>query len=473
FNPEKTVWEDFELRDGSAGNLERWAAGNTEVAGIVQEGARQGFQMLPAIYASATPKGRVDIDAFDRLTGILTSAITKAQHLDGVLLALHGAMYTAEFPHADEEIVRRVRKAIGPHMPLVVTHDFHANVSPEIVALTSVLLTYQQCPHLDTKARGERAASIMGRMLRGEIRPRQAVVNPPVLWNIVFHNTYEEPLKSITQASIELERRPGILAASVACGYQYNDVPYMGPSVIVATNDDADLARREAQRLADMMLDRRDRIRLDLPDAATAVRDAIASETHPVALFEAADNIGGGAPGDQTFILEELLKQGAQGWVVTIYDPAAVAAAKSAGIDGKFEQAVGGWSPGSPSKPVSIRGAVRSLHAGRFIEPEIRHGGQRYWNMGHAAVIEAEGSTPDNLNLLVVTAERSSPNSLHELISCGIYPERQKILVAKGTIAPRAAYEPVASRIVLVNTPGTTAVDPRQFVFHNVRDGIL
>ncbi|MDQ6665780.1 MAG: MlrC C-terminal domain-containing protein, partial [Acidobacteriota bacterium] len=99
--------------------------------------------------------------------------------------------------------------------------------------------------------------------------------------------------------------------------------------------------------------------------------------------------------------------------------------------------------------------------------------GQRYWNMGHAAVIELEGSTPDNLNLLIVTAERSSPNSLHELISCGIYPERQKILVAKGTIAPRAAYEPVASKIVLVNTPGTTAVDPRQFVFHNVRDGIL
>ncbi|MDQ2899481.1 MAG: M81 family metallopeptidase, partial [Acidobacteriota bacterium] len=371
FNPEKTVWEDFEFRGGAVGNLARWAAGNTEVAGIVREGARQGFDMLPAIYASATPKGAVEIGAFDRLTGILTTAVANAPRLDGVLLALHGAMYTDEFPHADEEIVRRVRMAIGPDMPLVVTHDFHANISPEIVAMTSALLTYQQCPHLDTKERGERAASIMGRMLRGEIRPRQAIVNPPILWNIVFHNTYAEPLKSITQASVELERRPGILAASVACGYQYNDVPYMGPSVIVVTDNDADLARREARRLADMMLDRRDQIRLDLPDAATAVRDAIASDKHPIALFEAADNIGGGAPGDQTFILEELLKQNAQGWVVVIYDPAAVAAAKSAGIDGKFERPVGGWSTGSPSKPVSIRGAVRSLHCGRFIEPEV------------------------------------------------------------------------------------------------------
>jgi microcystin degradation protein MlrC len=84
-------------------------------------------------------------------------------------------------------------------------------------------------------------------------------------------------------------------------------------------------------------------------------------------------------------------------------------------------------------------------------------------------VIEIDGSTPDELTLLVVTEERSSPNSLHQLISCGIYPERQKILVAKGTIAPRAAYDPVAARIILVDTPGITAVNPTRFRFERAR----
>ena len=80
------------------------------------------------------------------------------------------------------------------------------------------------------------------------------------------------------------------------------------------------------------------------------------------------------------------------------------------------------------------------------MEPEVRHGGARFHDLGHSAVIEVEGSTPDLQNLLLLTTLRSHPNSIHQIVSCGIYPERQKILVAKGTIAPRAAYEPIAKR---------------------------
>ncbi|MEJ7609474.1 MAG: MlrC C-terminal domain-containing protein [Bryobacteraceae bacterium] len=70
----------------------------------------------------------------------------------------------------------------------------------------------------------------------------------------------------------------------------------------------------------------------------------------------------------------------------------------------------------------------------------------------------------------MLTTRRSSPNSLHQIVSCGIYPERQKILVAKGTIAPRAAYEPVAAEIIVVDSPGSTAVNPARFQFRNVRE---
>jgi microcystin degradation protein MlrC len=134
--------------------------------------------------------------------------------------------------------------------------------------------------------------------------------------------------------------------------------------------------------------------------------------------------------------------------------------------------AVGGRAPSSVTKPVLVKGTVRSLHLGRFLETAVRHGGHRYWDMGHCAVIEQEGSTPDDLNLLLLTSERSSPFSLHQLISCGIYPERQKILAVKGTVAPRAAYEPVVATIQLVDTPGATSVNPQRFTFHRPRPGI-
>jgi microcystin degradation protein MlrC len=471
FNPEATILTDFHFRQGSdrEETLRNWSAGDTEVVGILEESWWAGLHIVPTIYAAATPKGAVQAVTFEELCRRLLAALSQAGHLDGVLLALHGAMYTEAFPHADEEIARRVREAIGPKVPLVVTHDFHANIPPGMIQLTDALITYQQNPHVDTRKRGVRAASIMARMLKGEVHPRQAIVKPPLLWNITFQNTSQEPLKGVTDASIALEEKPGVLAASVAGGYQYNDVPHMGPSVVVVTDGDESLAAREAQALSDMMWSRRESIRLDLPDAGKAVQDAMQSDRFPVALFEIGDNIGGGATGDETTILAELLRQKASGWVVVLYDTAAVTAAKSAGIEGAFDMEVGARSEGASTKPVRVEGIVRSLHAGRYIETEVRHGGQRYWQMGHTAVIEVAGSTPDDLNLLVVTDEPSSPNSLHQLISCGIYPERQKILVAKGTVAPRAAYDPIAARVILVDTPGATAVNPARFRFKRAR----
>jgi microcystin degradation protein MlrC len=354
-----------------------------------------------------------------------------------------------------------------------VTHDFHANITPETAELSTALITYQQNPHLDTKQRGQRAAAILARSIRGEIRPVQAIAKPPMIWNIIHQNTYAEPLLPVTRDSQDLEQMPGILAASVAGGYQYADVPYIGPSVVVVADGSRDLAKAQAERLSSRLWSLRDKLAVNLPDPATAVAEAIASGDFPVALFDTGDNVLGGSAGDGTVLLEELIRQGAQGWVVTISDPAAVRAAIAAGPDGRFRMCVGGKRDTLHGAPVLIEGIVRSLHSGRYMEPETRHGGSRFHDLGHSAVIEVEGSTPDLQNLLLLTTLRSHPNSIHQLVSCGIYPERQRILVAKGTVAPRAAYEPVAKKILLVDSPGATAVNPSRFQYCRVRPGVF
>jgi microcystin degradation protein MlrC len=311
----------------------------------------------------------------------------------------------------------------------------------------------------------------MGRTLRGEVKPVQVIVKPPMVFNIIFQNTYAEPFLPITRASMELERtNPKVLAASAMGGYQYADVPFMGPSAIVVTDGDRALAEREAKRLSDMMWNARDKIALKLPDPAEAVRQAMAATKFPVALFDTGDNIGGGSAGDSTFLLEELVKQKALGWVMVVTDTEAFEAARKAGINGAFDMPVGGKTDSMHGKPVRVRGRVKSLHNGEYIETEVRHGGGRYHSMGLTAVIEAEGSTRDDKNFLVVTTQRSSPNSIHQIVNLGIYPQRQRILVAKGTIAPRAAYEPVAAQIIPVDSPGSTAVNPSRFQFRNLRE---
>lgn len=456
-------------------NREEWLAetakANTVASGVIAAAKQNGLEIYPVLRAGASSLGYVEKTSFGRALDKLVDQLQNARPpFDGVILILHGAMVVDGYPHGDAEVVRRVRAAMGRQFPIVVTHDFHANVSEEIVRDSDVLITYKENPHLDTKARGEQAATILARMIRGEVKPVQAIAKPPMIVNIVYQDTFHEPYKPITDESRRLEREHAkILAASVPGGYQWADVPAMGPSAIVVTDNDPELARREAQRLSDMLWGIRHRLVFRSPDAATAVRDAMASDRFPVVLMDTGDNIGGGSAGDGTFLLNELVRQQAQGWVVVISDPEANQAAFQAGVGGAFDQLVGGKTDKIHGDPVRVRGRVKSLHDGNYVETEIRHGGGRYQSMGPTAVIEVEGSTRDLPNLLLLTRRPTSPNSLHQLISNGVYPQRQRILVAKGTTAPRAAYEPIAARIVEVNTGGATDINPARFTFRHVR----
>jgi microcystin degradation protein MlrC len=195
----------------------------------------------------------------------------------------------------------------------------------------------------------------------------------------------------------------------------------------------------------------------------------MAATKFPVTLVDMGDNIGGGSAGDGTFILSELVKQKATGWVVVLADPEAVQLAVGRGIGQPFAAMVGGKADRFHGDPVHISGRVKSLHDGRYVEPEVRHGGARDHDQGLTAVIEVEGSLPEVQNLLMLTTKREMPFSIQQLISCGIQPQRQRILTAKGVIAPLAAYAPVSASVIPVDTPGLTAVNPARFTYHHIR----
>jgi microcystin degradation protein MlrC len=473
FHSVPTRLEDFNRRPATGDLLKLWADNNDEVAGFIEGAGKYGLALHPTMVRSATPSGPVTDAAFEVLTEELIALLKKAPKLDGLLLALHGAMVTPKYPHADAEVTRRVREALGRDFPIVVTHDFHANISPEIVEYSTALLTYKEVPHIDQKERGLKAAWIMSRILLGGVKPAQAIVKPGMLYNIRYQNTNVEPLLPIVTESKKLEQQAGILAASVSGGYQYADVPAMGATVVVVTEGDADRAKREAQRLSDMLWATRDRLKLQLPDAGAAVRQAMGSDVHPVTLVEMGDNIGGGSAGDSTFMLSELVKQRAKGWVVAMYDPAAVQAAVKLGVGGAFDMPVGGKVDKAHGAPVQVRGTVKLIYDGKFMDPAVRHGGQRYYDQGLSAVIEAEGSERDLSNYVLLTSKRMVPFSLHQLYSAGIQPERQRILVVKAAVAFRAAYEPLNGRIIEVDTPGATAVNPARFEWKRVPEGLF
>jgi microcystin degradation protein MlrC len=465
FNPIRTDRAAFEAQSLTYGPalMDEWRDAHHEMGGFIEAANLEGFTPLPIVMAWATPSGPVSDAVLDEVIGRIIEALRRDRP-DGLLLALHGAMVTKSHLDADGETVRRIRTAMGPKFPMVVTLDLHGNISQRLEDNCTAAVAYRTNPHVDQRECGRRAASLLVRTIRAEIQPTQALAKPPLIVNIMVQDTSREPLKSFMDQTRALERQPGILAASLLPGFAYADVPQMGPSVIVVSDGDPELARREADLIGVGLWNARQRLSAQLPDAAAAVRAALATDRVPVVLVDTGDNVGGGSAGDGTIILAEMLRQGATDGVVCLFAPDAVRECVAAGVGSIVRLTMGGEVDQLHGEPVEISGRVRVLHDGNYVESEVRHGGKRMNHMGMTALVEL-----DCRNLLVLNSLRHPPFSLGPLTCLGIEPRRQRILVVKAAIAYKAAYLPVARSVIEVDTPGLTAVNPHRFNFRSIR----
>jgi microcystin degradation protein MlrC len=454
-------FEEGSLTRGDA-LLDAWREAHHEVGGFIAGAEAFGYELAPTLMAWATPSGPVDDAVLDEAVAEIGARARGSA--DGLLLALHGAMATAQYPDADGEVLRRLRATLGPDLPIVVTLDYHANVSPAMAGHADAMIGYQTYPHVDQRAKGLAAAELMARIVRGEIRPVTALAKPPLIVPLLGQETDREPMRSLMDLARAAERRPAMLSASVMAGFPYADVPEMGPSVIAVADGDRLLAMTVAESLAARMCEVRDAFHVPCPGPAEAVRLAIESDRRPVVLVDLGDNVGGGSAGDGTLLLSELIRSRARDAVAVLYDPDAVGAAREAGAGGRFERAVGGRVDQLHGEPVLVRGVVRSLHAGTWVEDLPRHGGRRFNDQGATAVVELEGPI-----LLVLNSLRTPPFSLGQLTSLGIEPALQAILVVKAAVAYKAAYGPIAGRVTEVDTPGLTSLDLSRFNYQRAR----
>jgi len=440
-----------------------WQDAAHEVGGFIEGAGAFGYELVPVAMATAAPAGPVTDEFFDHFTDALATGCRLAR-ADGVLLALHGSMVTPKHPDADAETLRRIRAVLGPKVPVAVTLDFHGNVAPQMAELANILVGYQTYPHADQRERGRVAAGLLTRAVQGAVRPVSYVAKPPMLLNLLGQDTSREPMAGLMRQAREMEKRPGVLSASVMAGFPYADVPAMGASVIVVADSNPALARTCADELATAMWAVRDRLNVSCPEPEEAVKQALASTQPPALLIDLGDNIGGGSAGDGTVLLAELMKQKARGFVVVIHTPAGVAQAKDAGVGGRVEITVGGSTGPLHGAPIKVRGSVRSLHVGKWTETEPRHGSRRENDQGHTAVLDLG----DN-NFLVLNTHRTPPFSLGQLTSLGIDPRAARVIVVKAAVAYKAAYAPLGGVIIEVDTPGLTAINAARFEYKRIR----
>ncbi|MFO8059144.1 MAG: M81 family metallopeptidase [Bacillota bacterium] len=465
FSPIRTGIEHFRARGHHSGEkiIEAYAGTRTPLGGFIDSAGEHSAELIPTVAASAVPSGRVEAGAYRQLLDELLEGIHRAGAIDGVLLALHGAMVVEGIPDAEGDILTRVREIIGWEVPLVSTLDYHANVTDTMVRAADGLFGYNTYPHIDGWERGVEGAEFLFRVLEGGIEPVSAVVRPPLAPAVVPARTGWGPIEKLMERAFAWEEEPGVINASVYGGFVYSDIEDAGLSFLATTDGDPGLARRVASDLAEAAWEmRRDFVARMLPPRE-AVERAIVATSGPVVLADVADNTGGGAAGDGTEVLRALMEAEArEAVVVTMPDPEAVREAFRVGVGGGFSLPVGGKIDGCSGEPVRLRGRVRLLSDGQFVHRGPMSTGV-ISSMGRTAVVVAGGVE------VILNEQRLQPVDPEVPRSVGIDPINRKIIVLKSAVHYRAAYEPIAAEILEVDGPGLSSPNLDRFNFTGIR----
>ncbi|HET9015472.1 MAG TPA: M81 family metallopeptidase [Thermomicrobiaceae bacterium] len=440
----------------------------TIYGGIVAEARKLGVELIPTTYAQAVPGGRVSREAFETFKAEILDGIRKAMPVDGVLLGIHGAMALEHNDDGEGPLITAVRELVGPEVPIVTPLDLHTNLSDEMMEEATAFVGYKEYPHIDTAETGARALQILVQTVRGEVTPTMAATHVPLIApNQSMVTTWQSPLKTAIDRTREMERDPKVLAATVLGGFPFSDVPFTSVSTIVVTDNDPVLARQYADELARICWDLREDFTIHPTPIADAIAEAMAGEPGSVyVLADISDSGASGTAGDGTAVLKGLLAADAKSAAVAqIMDRAAVDACIAAGVGATVTLSVGGKHDTHHGEPVEVTGKVRLIHEGSF--PILGPMGAGTWaSRGRTVVLEIGGRDGIELQL---TDLRGHPSDLNFFRAFGIEPTRRRILVLKSAAHFRAAFEPIATKVIEVDAPGISSPRLDTFDYRNLR----
>jgi len=402
---------------------------------------------VPIVHGWAGASGALTAETLDYFAAQLTTRLQAAPALDAFYFALHGAA-VAEQAHDTEGYLLEILRGLIGDIPLVISLDHHANLTQTIVDRVDALVAHRDQPH-DQRETGQLAAQLLLGIIQGGTKPLTAWRKIPLITHQEQFLTSHGPMKQWFDLAREMETRPGVLSASTLPMQPCLDVPEGGWAVAVVTDGDRDLAEALADELAAEAWNLRVAFcRLDSIPVADAVRRAEEAEGGLVVLTDTGDSIWGGATGDSTTILAEMVRQQISTMaLVPMMDAETVDAAIAVGVGGTLTRHIGGKLDPNFGTPLEVTAHVAAIGGGRFELPIL---GFESFDMGRAVLLEIGAIC------LVVTEKRGIAGN-HPMVyeHFGIDVSAARMVVVK-TASNWQFYEPWLDQVVRVDTPGAT-----------------
>ncbi|MBI4377612.1 MAG: M81 family metallopeptidase [Nitrospinae bacterium] len=461
FNPNLTTLESLK----SYGYYEGNAMLNkdtilAEITGAVESAGELNIKLTGLIKAGGWAGGIIKEDDYEHLKDRLLTRLKEALPVDGVYLALHGAIVSEDELDVSGDILKSVRKCAGVETPVMVSCDMHANITERMMKNADALIGYHTCPHLDSEDIGKLSIRLLHRMIRDEVNPVMYWCKIPMITPADRHNTFNGPLKTIFDKVRKIVSYPEVLCASVFPVQPWLDVPELGWTIVVVTNGKTDIGENRVKELAELCWDMRKEFDVEKLSAKDAIGRANQIKGSPIVISDGADATNAGGIGNSTHLLSELLSQGVHGGdaLVPLIDPGMAQKAHSAGVGRVVEGEVGKFPENPFIKPVRVRGIVIAISDGKFTING--HGGSNLKiDMGKIAAIKLG-------KVILVVSERPGPG--HDPMvfrHIGLNPKDAKVVVVKSPVGFRAAYEVFAKEIILADTPGAASSNLKSFKF--------
>jgi len=457
------AWPVFCRGDDVVGRL---GSANIPATGAFGALHAAGHRTPGLAWAAASPSAHVTDDAFERIVGAITTELAAAGPVDGVYLDLHGAMVTESLDDGEGEILARVRRVVGPHVPIVASLDLHANVTRRMMALADGMVAYRTYPHIDMAPTGARAAQLLLRLRERGTAFARAMRPLDFLTGLSSQSTFIEPGRRLYDLLATIEREEDTVL-SFTPGFPMADFPECQMAVFGYGPDPARV-ERAVEQLARAVHDAEPEFALDLytPDAAVARAADRGSVGAPVVLADTQDNPGAGGNGDTTGLLAALLERDPRDAVLgLLIDRASAAQAHALGLGRTAEFHLGETSGVPGHTPLAGEFKVIALADGNFTctGPMFKGFAMK---LGPMAVLE-------HGNVRVVLASRKVQAADQEMFRhVGIEPVQQRILALKSSVHFRADFEPIAREILVVAAPGPARADPTMFPFRRLRPGL-
>jgi len=399
-----------------------------------------GVEHLPLLHARAVPGGPVSRVAYDAFKTEFLDLLKAALPIDGLYLAMHGAMNVEGMDDAEGDWIAAARAVVGPDVVVAASYDLHGNVSQKIIDQLDIFAGYRTAPHIDVRETMVRAWSMLVDALKTGQRPGVAWAPVPVLWPGERTSTEDEPAKALYGVLPEFDLRDGVLDANLMVGYVWADEP-RATACAVVTASDKPAAAKATEEIALSYWDAREDFRFGpvtglLDDMLNIAENA---QTRPVILADSADNPTGGGVGDRADVLNALIARGFDGALIAgITDRPAVEACFAVGKGATLSLSIGG-SLDTSSLPATVEAEVLTL-ADNSVAAERQ------------AVVAIGGIT------VVLAARRRPYHNIADFTLLGLDPAVVRLLVVKsGYLSPELA--PIANPNLMALTQGVVNQD--------------